>query len=304
MKSILLGNTGLRVSSLALGTARLGRSASGVDDAEARRALVRFAEAGGTLFDSSNAYQEGHAEELLGDALRDLGRDGFVICTKYARPTHSKSPARRVGAHRGAMRDEVESSLRRLRTDRIDLYLAHFDDGVTPMEEILRGLDDLSREGKIVHAGLSNFPAWRVAIGAALADTRGWTPLVALQMQYHLGERSIEREHLPLTRAHGMTMMGWSPLGGGSVLSHPGLSSIAAARGCDPASVAIAWVQAQGVLPVLGARKAEHLNATLTELSLTAEELALLDGTFDRGYPYALLDEVRASHGLPQREVW
>jgi aryl-alcohol dehydrogenase-like predicted oxidoreductase len=202
------------------------------------------------------------------------------------------------------MRDELESSLRRLRTDRIDLYLVHFDDGVTPMEEILRGLDDLSREGKIVHAGLSNFPAWRVATGAAMADTRGWTPLVTLQMQYHLGERSIEREHLPLARARGMTMMGWSPLGGGSVLSHPGLSSIAATRGCDPASVAIAWVQAKGVLPVLGARNAEHLNATLTELSLTADELALLDGNFDRGYPYALLDQVRASHGLPQREVY
>lgn len=304
MKSILLGNTGLRVSSLALGTARLGKSASGVDDAEARRALVRFAEAGGTLFDSSNAYQDGLAEVLLGDFLRDLGRDAFVVCTKYGRPTNATSPARRVGAHRGAMRDEVESSLRRLRTDRIDLYLVHFDDGVTPMEEILRGLDDLSREGKIVHAGLSNFPAWRIAAGAALADARGWTPLVALQMQYHLGERSIEREHLPLARARGMTMMAWSPLGGGTVLQHAGLSSIADARGCDPASVAIAWVQAKGVLPVLGARNAAHLDATLAELSLTPDELAILDGTFERGYPYALLDQVREAQGLPRRDVY
>jgi aryl-alcohol dehydrogenase-like predicted oxidoreductase len=303
MKSILLGNTGLRVSSLALGTARLGKSPSGVDDAEARRALVRFAEAGGTLIDSSNAYQDGHAEVLLGDFLRDVGRDAFVICTKYARPTDATSPARRVGSHRGAMRDEVESSLRRLRTERIDLYLVHFDDGITPMEEILRGFDDLSRAGKIVHAGLSNFPAWRVATGAAIADARGSTPLVALQMQYHLGERSIEREHLALAKARGMTLMAWSPLGGGTVLQHVGLVSVAATRGCDPATVAIAWLQSKGVLPVLGARTAAHLDATLAELSLTPEELTLLDGTFDRGYPYTLLDEVRASHGLPLRDV-
>lgn len=303
MDTTFLGNTGLRVSSLALGTARLGKTPSGVDDAEARRALVRFAEAGGTLFDSSNAYLGGHAEELLGDFLRDLGRDAFVVCTKYARPTDARSPARRVGCHRGAMRDEVESSLRRLRTDRIDLYLAHLDDGVTPMEEIVRGLDDLSREGKIVHAGLSNFPAWRAAAGAAIADARGATPLVALQMQYHLGERSIEREHLPLTRARGMTMMAWSPLGGGTVLKDARLAAIAANRGCDPATVAVAWVRAKGALPVLGARTAAHLEATLTELSLASDELAALDGAFDLGYPYALLDEVRASYGLPRRDV-
>jgi aryl-alcohol dehydrogenase-like predicted oxidoreductase len=303
MKTTLLGNSGLRVSSLALGTARVGKTASGVDDVEARRVLVRFAEAGGTFFDSSNAYLGGHAEELLGDFLRDLGRDAFVVCSKYTRPTDAKSPARRVGCHRGAMRDEVESSLRRLRTDRIDLYLAHHDDGVTPMEEIVRGLDDLSREGKIVHAGLSNFPAWRVATGAAIADARGTTPLVALQMQYHLGERSIEREHVPLTRARGMTMMAWSPLGGGTVLKDARLVTIAASRGCDPATVAIAWVQAKGVVPVLGARTSAHLDATLTELSLAPDELAVLDGAFDRGYPYALLEEVCASYGLPRRDV-
>ncbi len=291
------------MSSLALGTGRLGKTPSGVDDAEARRVLVRFAEAGGTLLDSSNAYLGGHAEEVLGDFLRDLGRDAFVVCTKYARPTDATSPARRVGCHRGAMRDEVESSLRRLRTDRIDLYLAHLDDGVTPMEEILRGLDDLSREGKIVHAGLSNFPAWRVATGAAIAEVRGTTPLVAVQMQYHLGERSIEREHLPLARARGMTMMAWSPLGGGAVLKDPRIAAIAATRGCAPATVAIAWVQAKGVLPVLGARTAAHLEATLLELALTPEELTVLDGAFDRGYPYALLDDVRASYGLPRRDV-
>jgi aryl-alcohol dehydrogenase-like predicted oxidoreductase len=303
MNSILLGRTGLRVSSLALGTARLGKTPSGVDDAEARRALVRFAEAGGTLFDASNAYQGGHAEEVLGDFLQELGRDAFVICTKYARPTDATSPARRVGCHRGAMRDEVESSLRRLRTDRIDLYLAHLDDGVTPMEEIVRGLDDLSRAGKIVHAGLSNFPAWRVAAGASIADARGSAPLVAMQMQYHLGERSIEREHLPLARARGMTVMAWSPLGGGTVLADPRLATVAASRGCEPATVAIAWVQAKGALPVLGARTAAHLDATLREISLTPDEVALLEGTFDRGYPYALLDEVRASYGLPRRDV-
>ena len=303
MNTTFLGNTGLRVSSLALGTARLGQTKSGVDDAEARRALVRFAEAGGTLIDSSNAYQGGHAETLLGDFLRDVGRDAFVVCTKYARPTNSSTPARRIGCHRGAMRDEVESSLRRLRTDRIDLYLAHLDDGVTPIDEIVRGLDDLSREGKIVHAGLSNFPAWRVATGAAIADARGTTPLVALQMQYNLGERSIEREHLPLTRARGMTMMAWSPLGGGAVLKDANLVALAAERGCDPATLAIAWVQAKGALPVLGARTAAHLEATLKDVSLAPGELAALDGAFDRGYPYALLDEVRTSYGLARRDV-
>ena len=261
MNTILLGNTGLRISDRALGTARFGTTGA-LDEEAARRVLARFADAGGTLFDTSSAYLGGRSEELLGDFLAERGRDAFVVCSKYGRTTTAQPPARAVGNHRGALRAEVEGSLRRLRTDRIDLYLAHFDDGVTPMDEIVRGLDDLSREGKIVHAGLSNFPAWRVATGATIAEHRGTVPIVALQLLYNVGERAIEREHLPLARALGMTIMAWSPLGGGALRDDPRLVAIAQARVCAPATIAIGWLLQRGVVPVLGARNVEQLDAT------------------------------------------
>jgi aryl-alcohol dehydrogenase-like predicted oxidoreductase len=166
MRQMTFGRlTGLRVSEYALGAGNFGTMwPTGAEPAEARRMFERFAEAGGTLLDTAESYQDGESEQILGDLLA-ADRDHFVLASKYS-----------GGAGRKNMRRAVEASLRRLRTDRIDLYWVHFDDRLTPVEEILRGLDDLVSEGRILHAGLSNFPAWRVSRAQTIPELRGWSP--------------------------------------------------------------------------------------------------------------------------------
>lgn len=281
-QTLLGSRTGLRVSNVALGTSRL------VDAAPTLRAFV---DDGGTLFDTSSAYQGGNAEAQLGAFLADVGRDRFVIASKYCRtPQAEGAPAAMYGTHRGAMRMEIEGSLRRLRTDRIDVYFPHFDDGITPIEEIARGLEDLQRAGKIIHVGLSNFPAWRAAQVPAAA---------VLQMQYSLNERAIEREHLPYAQSRGIAMMGWSPLDGGK-LGKPE-STLAAVRelatelGTTPAVIAISWVAAKGVLPILGPKTPAQL---AYPIALAPEHVARLDVEFAPGYPYEILAQLRAKMGV------
>lgn len=269
MRHHLLGSrTGLRVSEVALGTGRLGSTPSGeVDVATAKATIAAFIEAGGNLIDTSSAYQGGRAEEAIGAALPGAARDAVVISSKFGR-TPSREPAvAATGSHRKALQTDVEGSLRRLGTDRIDLLFAHFDDGVTPIEELMRGFDDLVRAGKVLYVGLSNFPAWRAASAAAVADLRGWAPLVVLQLQYNLLERAVDREHLPFAEARGLGLMAWSPLAGGLLagrkpLSHDAggqlssegsvvkdeqaqrivdaVTAVAAEVGAEPASVAVA----------------------------------------------------------------
>jgi aryl-alcohol dehydrogenase-like predicted oxidoreductase len=274
----------MRVSDVALGT---GRACS-------REILDAFAHAGGTFIDTSSAYLAGASEETIGTWLADAGRDRFVIATKYARIAG--------GNHRGAMRTELETSLRRLKTDRIDLFFAHFDDGVTPIDEIMRGLDDLVRAGKIIHIGLSNFPAWRSASAAALADVRGWTPLAALQLQYSLLSREIEREHLPHARANQLAVMAYSPLAAGQLAKGalPLVDTIARELGTTPIAVALAWVRAKDLIPVLGPRDAKQLAENLVEVSLDATHVQFLDDAtaIPHGYPYEILDTVRSSLGI------
>ena len=312
MKYRTLGEgTGLRVSEVALGTGRIGIGGGGESDPiEAGRVLRAFADAGGTLIDTSSAYQGGRAEEMLGDFLAEAGRDAFVVSSKYTRTTMRQPPVAAFGNHRGAMQREVEGSLRRLKTDRIDLYFAHLDDGLTPVEEIMRGFDELARAGKIVHAGLSNFPAWRTAAAAA---ARGTTPLAAVQLQYNLLERSIEREHLPLARARGFGVLAWSPLAGGRLKggSAPAVDAapvkdvverVARELACDAATIALAWVMAKGALPVIGARHRGHLEASLRtlELRFTEGHVQRLDAASAKplGYPYDLVASSREGVGI------
>lgn len=305
----LLGErTGLRVSELVLGTARLGAA---TDEADTLATLHAFADAGGTFFDTSSRYQHGRAETKLGKFLEERGRDPFVVATKYTSTALASPPAAAQGNHRGSMQREVEASLRRLRTDRIDLYFPHFDDGLTPIEEVMRGLEDLARSGKIVHVGLSNFPAWRTSAAATLADLRGWAHVTTLQLQYNLLERSIEREHLPLARAHGMAVMAWSPLSGGALTGRTGtsvqntLNEIASELGHSAAAVALAWVRAKGLFPVLGPRTASQLAGNLETLAvqLEAVQIGRLDAAsaFAKGYPYDLLAEQWAAAGPTAR---
>ena len=217
MRYQVFGNhSGLRVSQLALGTGNFGTAwGYGAELDEARRMFGRYLEAGGNFIDTADNYQVGQSESLLSELIAPV-REKVVLASKFTlglMPDQAGIAA--VGNSRKVMLQSVEASLKRLNTDRIDLLWVHMPDGVTPMEEIMRGLDDLARAGKIVYAGLSDFPAWRVARAATLAELRGTLPIAGVQIEYSLVERTAERELQPMAQALGLGTVGWSPLGGG-----------------------------------------------------------------------------------------
>lgn len=296
---------------MALGCGLLGATPSGTDAQAARETLLAFAQAGGTLIDTSSAHQGGHSEELIGEFLAAEGRDHFVVSTKYGRPPGGDARSLVGGSHPRAMLAQVEASLRRLRTDRIDLYAVEFPDGITPVEEIMRTADGLVRQGKIAAFALSNFAAWQVAHAATLAEERGWTPLAAIHYQYNLLERTAEREHLAAVRAFGLGVLAWSPQARGRLARETledvppelaaALQTIATEHASSVGAVALAWLLAKGVVPVVGARNAAQLGPSLqaATLTLTAEEAARLDGAASApSYPETVLAQLRTSIGI------
>lgn len=322
MRYTLFGRkTGLRVSRIILGTGTLGSAGGyGMAPTDVPAILRAYAEAGGNFLDTSDAYQGGQSEIAIGSFIAD-NRDDFVIASKYSRPNRPDSGIAARGGHRKAMVQSVEASLRRLKTDRIDLYLVHMDDGATPSEEIARGFDDLVRAGKIVYGGFSNMPTWRVATAATTAELRGWSPIAAMQIEYSLLQRTPERELLPMAEQFGLGIMGYSPLAAGLLtgkyrrgevgratatqagIPHEdtghnavvldALLAVATAIGADPGQVALAWVIARGVLPIIGARTSAQLqdNLVADSLELSAEHLDQLESasTVAAGYPHELL---------------
>src|SRR6202163_4253934 len=312
--------TGLKVSELALGTGMFGQAwGYGAIPEEVSRIIAGFADAGGNFIDIADNYQHGVSETLVGEAIA-ANRDDFVIATKFTRGASAKPALTRLGNNRKNMVQSVEASLKRLKTDRIDLYFAHMDDFVTPMEEIARGLDDLVRAGKVVYGGLSNFPAWRVATAANSADLRGWTPISAIQIEYSLLQRTPERELLPMAEGFGLGVMGWSPMAAGILTGKyqkgergrvtelkasvrqadnpnndavvAAVTSVAQEIGAKPGQVAVAWVKAKGVLPVVGTRTGDQLKDHLAALRVTLndEQLHRLDAVtvIALGYPHDL----------------
>jgi aryl-alcohol dehydrogenase-like predicted oxidoreductase len=210
-------NTGLRVAELALGTGNFGTGwGHGAERDEARRIFEGYAAAGGNFIDTANNYQAGQSEQLVGEFVAGE-RDNFVLATKYTLGVDAGDGLLQTGNSRKNLIRSVEASLRRLQTDRIDLLWAHMDDGLTPLEEILRGFDDLVRNGKILYAGLSNFPAWKVARAHTLGELRGYAPLAGIQFEYSLVERTADRELMPMAESLGLAATLWSPLGGGQV---------------------------------------------------------------------------------------
>ncbi|HEV8646351.1 MAG TPA: aldo/keto reductase [Burkholderiales bacterium] len=306
--------TGLRVSELALGTGNFGtRWGHGAERGEAKRVFDRFAEAGGNFIDTADTYQLGESEELVGEFIA-ADRDYFVLATKYTLGTTATDGISRTGNSRKNMVRSIEGSLKRLKTDRIDLYWAHFADGVTPMEEIMRAFDDLVRSGKILYAGLSNFPAWRVSRADLLTELRGWAPVAGIQIEYSLAERTADRGLLPMAEALGLAVALWSPLGGGfltgkyrssnegrlntrlGVLVHTekttretgildAVLAVAREAGASPTEVAIAWLlhkarrSTTSLIPILGSRTREQLDDTLGALNvkLSPDQIARLD---------------------------
>ncbi|MFF7648995.1 aldo/keto reductase [Streptomyces sp. NPDC007983] len=304
--------TGLRVSEYALGTANFGTGwGAGAEPDEARRIFDRFAEAGGTFLDTADTYQFGESEELTGTFI-SADRDHFVLATKFTLGAAPRPGISATGNSRKNMVASVESSLKRLGTDYIDLLWVHFPDQLTPMEEILRGLDDLVSSGKIHHAALSNFPAWRVSRAVTLADLKNWSPIVGIQNEYSLVERTADRELLPMAESLGLGAALWSPLGGGLLTGKYRLSSegrlsdlgavihtestgqktavvdtvlaIAEETGVTPAQVSVAWVReraarsATSLVPIIGPRNLAQLDSYLgaLDVQLNPEQFARL----------------------------
>ncbi len=321
--------TGLRVSELALGTGNFGTGwGHGAEREEAKKIFDGYVEAGGNFIDTADGYQFGQSEELVGEFIA-ADRDHFVVATKYTFGAVPNGGISRTGNSRKNMVRSVEASLKRPKTDRIDLYWAHLADGVTPIEEIVRGFDDLVHSGKILYAGLSNFPAWRIARAATLAELRGWVPIAGVQIEYSLAERTPDRELLPMAEALGLGGALWSPLGGGFLtgkyrssdegrlkrlgrLIHTEKTSretaildavlaVAGEAGVSPTHVAIAWLlhkaaqSTTSLIPILGSRTRVQLDATLgaVDLTLSQEQIARLDAAsaIPLGVPHELLKD-------------
>jgi aryl-alcohol dehydrogenase-like predicted oxidoreductase len=324
MRYKLLGPSGLRVSELCLGTMSLGEAwGFGAGEEESHRILAAYAEAGGNFIDTANKYNEGESEEIVG---RFLGseRDHWVLASKYTLAMRD-GDANAAGNSRKNMRQSVEASLRRLRTDYLDLLFVHAWDYATPVEEVMRGLDELVRAGKVNYVALSDAPAWIASQANTLAALRGWSPFVAIQLEYSLIERTGERELLPVADAFGLSATAWAPMGGGVLTGKYSRRSaealqdtkraarnamrlternlkiarhvdrIADELGTTSAQVAIAWVRQRGerIIPIVGVRKHEQLQDVLgsLELELAPEHISSLEeaSRIELGFPYTLL---------------
>ncbi|MFI5845023.1 aldo/keto reductase [Catenuloplanes sp. NPDC051500] len=300
-----LGRSGLRISPLALGAATFGNEWGwGAEQDEARKLFDLYVERGGNVIDTAVTYTNGTSERMIGEFAKGR-RDGLVLATKYTTLRRPNDP-NSGGAGRKSLFGAVETSLRQLNTDYIDLLYLHVWDPTTPVEEILRGLDDLVRQGKILYVAVSNTPAWQVSRMQTIADLRGWSPLVALQLEYNLVERTGERDLIPMAQELGLGTVLWSPLAGGVLtgkysradLTTPPnhdsgsvrkafnvalgsvternlaiadvVAEVAGELGCTPAQVALAWtLQNPGVTaPVIGARTTEQLRENLGALEV------------------------------------
>jgi aryl-alcohol dehydrogenase-like predicted oxidoreductase len=311
MKYRLLGKSGLRVSEASLGTMTFGDEWGwGSPKAEAQRVYETYREAGGNFIDTANFYTGGTSERFLGDFMQGH-RDSVVLATKYSNAAPGNDP-NAAGNHRKSMMQAVEASLKRLQTDYIDLYWVHIWDWITPVEEVMRGLDDLVRQGKILYVGISDAPAWWIAQANTLAELRGWTAFIGLQIEYSLIERTVERELIPMAKASNVGVLAWSPLARGVLsgkyhgdgkadggrMSKEGmkeflpeeertariisaLKSVSEQVGRSMAQVALAWLRHQTVpvIPIIGARQVSQLQDNLAslDLELSAEQLKSLD---------------------------
>lgn len=321
MRYKLLGRSGLRVSEMACGTMTFGPDWGwGADKEESRKMFDAFVERGGNFFDTANRYTEGTSERYLGEFVKSE-RGRYVVATKYTLSGPTADP-NRAGNHRKNMMQACEASLNRLDTDYIDLYWVHAWDFMTPVDEVLRGLDDLVRQGKVLYVGISDTPAWVVSQANTMAELRGWSRFVGLQIRYSLIDRTAESDLLPMARHFDMAVTPWSILGAG-VLSGKynadeapeGRAKAGAATvernlkiasevieiakdiGCTPSQVAISWVRQQKGLfvPLLGARNLVQLEDNLGALDvcLGDEHLARLDAVsrIDLGFPTNFLTQ-------------
>lgn len=290
MKYKLFGNTGLRVSELCLGTMTFGTEwGSGADEAESHKIFEAFVQAGGNFFDTANRYTEGTSEKFLGKFMGQ-DREKYVVATKYTLYDDLETFNFSGNGRKNMMRS-VEDSLKRLNTDYIDLLWIHMWDFTTPVEEVMRGFDDLISQGKVHHIGFSDTPAWVVAQAHTMAQHRSWAPVNGIQVEYSLIQRSPEAELLPMAKEFGLAITPWSPLGAGLLtgkyndkLDEDGrllensvkysesnlkiarkVTEVAEGLGQTAPQVAVNWIrqQHQQMIPIIGARTEKQLIDTL-----------------------------------------
>lgn len=328
MKYKLLGKSGLRVSELCLGTMTFGEDWGwGASKDESQKIFDTFVEAGGNFIDTANGYTDGSSEKIVGELIAK-DRERFVLATKYSFPLRMgehKGDPNGSGNHRKNLMQSLEGSLKRLNTDYIDLFWLHAWDFTTPIEEVMRSLDDMVRQGKILYIGISDTPAWIVSQANTIAQYQGWTQFVALQVEYSLIQRTPERELLPMAKALDLAVTPWSPLGGGVLTGkynkplQPGeeqgrlanaalgniserslaiaevVGQVAAEIGCTSSQVALAWLRAQSgvIIPIIGSRKLTQLqdNLASVDITLSLEHLQRLNAAsqIELGFPHDFL---------------
>ncbi len=318
MKYQLLGHSGLSVYELCLGTMTFGTEwPIGADHATSKKVFDAYAGAGGNFLDTANRYTEGTSEKWVGEFIH-ADRDHFVLATKYTLHDKKGDP-NLAGNHRKNMMRSVEQSLKRLNTDFIDLLWVHAWDMITPVEEVMRGLDDLISAGKVHYIGVSDTPAWVVSRANTLAEFRGWTSFVGLQIEYSLIQRTPERDLLPMAKALGLTVTPWAPLAGGALTGKylrgetgrvPANSArlndrsqaiartvvrIAEELGVSASQVALNWTRQRGqsVIPIVGSRKKEQIedNIACVNFTLPEQHVKELDDVskVELGFPHDFL---------------
>ncbi len=334
MRYHLLGRSGLRVSEICLGTMTFGEEwRFGASKEESRRIFDAFCDAGGNFVDTANTYTFGASEKFVGEFIA-ADREFFVLSTKYSlntRPDDLNSG----GNHRKNMLRAIENSLKQLGTDFIDIYWLHAWDSVTPVEEIMRGLEDLVRTGKVRYIGVSDTPAWVVSRANTLADLRGWTSFTGLQTEYSLIERTAERELLPMANSMGLGVLAWAPLGGGLLTGKYVLAedtvqiddtkrgtwlnserltrrslqiaacaaAVATELGRHPAQVALNWLrQRSGIIPIVAGRTLGQMQQNLGCLDFMIEttHVEQLDkaSSIELGFPHRFLSSAPLLHAL------
>ena len=331
MRYKLLGKSGLRVSELCLGSMTFGeedRLVPGASREEAKKIFDLFVTRGGNFIDTANVYQNGTSEKYVGEFISSE-RERFVVATKYTMTTNPNDP-NASGNHRKNLVQSVDASLKRLNTHYIDLLWVHLWDPMTPIEEVMRSLDDLIKSGKILYIGISDVPAWVVSYANAIAELRGWSSFIGIQVMYNLIERSVERELLPMSRALDIGVTVWSPLGRGVLsgkynkqntneqnVNNPLLSlnersnsivtevqAIAKEITKTPSQVALNWIRQQQkdkavMISVIGARTEAQIKDNLgcLDFDLTSEQLKRLDekSKIQLGFPHDLMPLMRTN---------
>lgn len=286
----------------------------GADQSASFAIMEAFASAGGNFLDTANIYKLGTSEKIIGEFIQPRDRDYFVIATKYSLKDNTTNP-NASGNNRKNMMRSVEQSLQRLQTGFIDVLYLHIWDDLTPIDEVLRGIDDLIRQGKVNYAAISDTPAWIVSKGNTLAGLMGWSPFIALQVEYSLLQRSPERDLIPMAKHYGMTVTPWAPLAGGALTGKylrggkgrikpesnrrddnstritRVVMDIAERLGVEPSHVALQWTRQQGFecIPIVGATKLEQLQENLrtVDIVLSQDDLRQLDeaSAIDLGFP-------------------